>query len=385
MAQREGKGEIRKMKDEAAFNQGEREKAITRTSFVGIAANLMLSGFKAAVGLAAGSVAIVLDSVNNLSDALSSVITIVGVKIANEPPDAKHPFGHGRVEYFTSVTIAALVIAAGAGALAESLKKIASPEKPEYGALSLAIVAVAVVAKFLLGRYVTAKGRVWNSDALVASGADASLDALVSASTLAGAFLLLLTGVNLDGWIGAAISLIIVKSGVEMLTGAVNHIVGTRPDAAVSKPIRDTIASVDGVLGVHDLVLHNYGPDFAIGSVHVEVASDLSAADVYRVTHKVQTEVAERHRLMLTVGIYAIDRTREKERAGIEKLALAHPGVIGVHGVFFDDVAKTVSFDVLVDFSVRDRHALRETLLKEAASLFPGRTVAIAFDSHYTD
>ncbi len=367
------------------IDSSERTRRITRTSFIGIITNILLAGFKAAVGLAAGSVAIVLDAVNNLADALSSVLTIVGVKLANRPPNAKHPFGYGRIEYFSAVSIAAIVIAAGSMALVESVRKIVHPETPEYRALSLAIVAVAVVAKFLLGRYVSAQGRIWKSDALVASGADASLDALVSASTLAGAVILMATGVNLDGWIGAGISIVIVKSGAEMLFGSLGHILGSRPEAAATQPIRETISSVSGVMGIHDLILHNYGPDYAIGSVHVDVSSSLDAADVYRVTHAVQTKTAEKHHLVLTVGVYALDSARQAERQQIETAALRHPGVLEVHGLFFDDDAKTMSFDVLVDFSVRDRRSLREALVAEISPLFPGWTISIAFDSHYTD
>ncbi len=363
----------------------ERARRITRTSFIGIGANLLLAGFKAAVGLVAGSVAIVLDAVNNLTDALSSVLTIVGVKLAHRPPDAKHPFGYGRVEYFSAVTIAALVLAAGAGSFVESVRKIVHPSAPEYGTASLVIVAVAVVAKFVLGRYVSAQGRACNSEALVASGADASFDALVSLSTLVGAGILLLFGVNLDGWIGAAISLFIVKAGVEMLLGSVDSIMGRRPDADVTQPIRKTAEAIPGVLGVHDLILHNYGPDFAIGSLHVEIDGDLGAAEVYRITRSVQSAIYEKHHVVLTVGIYAIDSNRREERALIERTALAHPGVIGVHGVFFDDVSKVVAFDVLSDFTVRDRPALRKALIAELAPRFPGRELSIAFDTDFTD
>jgi len=362
-----------------------RARRITRTSYIGIGANLLLAAFKAAVGLVSGSVAIVLDAVNNLTDALSSVLTIVGVKLAHRPPDAKHPFGYGRVEYFSAVTIAALVLAAGAGSFVESVRKIIHPTTPEYGVASLVIVAVAVFAKFALGRYVSAEGRACNSEALVASGADASFDALVSLSTLVGAGILLLFGVNLDGWIGAAISLFIVKAGAEMLFGSIDSIMGRRPDADVTKPIRETAEAIPGVLGVHDLILHNYGPDFAIGSLHVEVDGTLDAVELYRITRSVQASVFEKFHVILTVGIYAIDPSRRAEREIIEKAALAHPGVLGVHGVFFDDKASVVAFDILSDFTVRDRPALRTALLEELTPKFPGRSLAISFDADYTD
>ncbi len=367
------------------MNTDERAKRITRTSFIGIGANLLLATFKAAVGAAAGSVSVVLDAVNNLTDALSSVITILGVKLSQRPPNAKHPFGYGRVEYFSAITIASLVLAAGAGALVESVRKIAHPVTPEYGAASIAVISVAVVAKFALGRYVSSQGRKYNSDALVASGADAVFDALISAATLAGAIVLLVFGVNVDGWIGAAISVFVLKSGIEMLLASVSNILGRRPDAEVTGPIRDTILSVDGVLGIHDLILHNYGPDFAIGSVHIEVSSELSAEEIYRITRMAQIKVMERHHLILTIGIYAIDPGRREEREKIETVVLGHNGVRAVHGIFFDEALNVLMFDVVIDFSVRDRSALHDAISSDLTSLFPGRKFMIYLESDYAD
>ena len=362
-----------------------RARRITRTSLVGIAANVLLAAFKAAVGLVAGSVSIVMDAVNNLTDALSSVLTILGIRLARRRPDAKHPFGYGRVEYFSAVSVAALVVAAGAGALVESAKKIVHPQAPEYGAAALVVVAVAIAGKLLLGRYVSAQGRACRSDALVASGADASFDAILSASTLAGAVLQLAAGVNLDGWIGAAISLFILKAGAGMLLESASSVLGNRPDSEVSRGIRAAVEAVPGVIGAHDLVLHNYGPDSAIGSVHVEIDSALDAAAIHRLTRAVQTAVLERFRVFLTVGVYAVDPARKGDRDAIEEAARRHPGVKAVHGLFFDDAARTVSFDVLVDFTVRDRSALRDAILAELAPRFPGVALSIAFDSDYSD
>ena len=362
-----------------------RARRIVRTSFVGIAANVLLAAFKAIVGLAAGSVSVVMDAVNNLTDALGSILTLVGVKLARRAPDAKHPFGYGRIEYFSAVSIAALVLAAGAGSLVESVKKIVHPVAPEYGALSLAVVAVAVVAKLLLGRYVSAQGRACNSDALVASGADASFDAILSASTLVGALLVKFAGLNLDGWIGAGISLFILKAGAGMLMESVGNIMGSRPDAEVSKRIRETVEAVPGVLGAYDLVLHNYGPDSAIGSVHVEIDGSLDASAIHLLTRTVQRAVLDAFHVFLTVGIYAVDPARRADRDAIEAAAKRHPGVKAVHGVFFDDERATVSFDVLVDFTVRDRDALRSAILAELAGRFPDRSIVVNFDTDYSD
>ena len=375
---------MKQIQTAAPADAAARARRIVRTSFVGIAANVLLAAFKAAVGLAAGSVSVVMDAVNNLTDALGSILTLAGVKLARRAPDAKHPFGYGRIEYFSAVSIAALVLAAGAGSLVESVRKIVHPAAPEYGAVSLAVVAVAVAAKLALGRYVSAQGRACNSDALVASGADASFDAILSASTLVGALLVKFAGVNLDGWIGAGISLFILKAGAGMLMESVGNIMGSRPDAETAKEIRATVEAVPGVLGAYDLVLHNYGPDTAIGSVHVEIDGSLDAAAIHRLTRAVQLAVLDRFRVFLTVGIYAVDPARRADRDAIADAALRHPGVKAVHGVFFDDERTAVSFDALLDFTVRDRDALRAAILADLAPRFPGRTIALNFDTDYS-
>ena len=156
-----------------------RDKVIVRTSIVGIVANIFLAAFKAVVGILSHSIAVVLDAVNNLSDALSSVITIVGTKLAGKLPDKKHPLGYGRIEYLSAMIVAAIVLYAGITSLVESVKKIIHPEKADYSAVALIIIASAVVVKLILGRYVKAQGEKVNSSALVASGADASFDAIL--------------------------------------------------------------------------------------------------------------------------------------------------------------------------------------------------------------
>ena len=176
----------------------DRDRTIIRTSIIGILANVFLAGFKAVVGLTSHSIAIVMDGVNNLSDAASSVITIVGTKLAGREPDREHPFGYGRIEYLSAMVISVLVLYAGISALVESVKSILHPEKPEYTVPSLVIVAVAVVVKIILGRYVKKKGEETNSDSLINSGADAMMDSVISASTLAAAGIYLVFHISLE-------------------------------------------------------------------------------------------------------------------------------------------------------------------------------------------
>ena len=196
------------------MNQPNRESIIIRTSIIGIAANIFLAAFKAFVGFISNSIAIVLDAVNNLSDALSSIITIVGTKLAGRPADKKHPFGHGRVEYLTALVIAVIILYAGITACIESVKKIINPVTPDYNTVSLLIISVAVVVKILLGLFVKARGKKVNSDSLIASGQDALMDSIISASTILAAVVFLVLHLSLEAYLGVLISFAIIKTGM---------------------------------------------------------------------------------------------------------------------------------------------------------------------------
>ena len=362
-----------------------RKRKITETSVIGIIANVFLSAFKAFVGLISGSVAVILDAVNNLTDALSSVITIIGVKLAGRKPDDKHPFGHGRLEYFTTIIISVIVLSAGISSLWESIKKIISPIKPDFKISSIIIIVVAVIVKLLLGYFVKNRGVKYNSDALVASGKDATFDAIISASTLLSAVAALVFNVGIDGYLGVIISVFIIKSGFEMLIEGISSVLGGRADSETTIAIKRDINSIPGVLGAYDLILHNYGPDSAIGSIHIEISDTMAAGEIHKLTRQIQSLIYEKYKIFLTVGVYAIDSVHTKEREEIAKLALTHEGVLGTHGIYFDEEARLLSLDVLVDFSVKDRVGLCKVLTEEISKLIPGYKIIINFDANYSD
>ena len=208
----------------------DRSSQIVKVSIRGIAVNILLVVFKAIVGFAANSISVILDAVNNLSDALSSIITIIGTKLAGRAPDKKHPYGHGRIEYITSLIIAVIVLAAGGSSLKESVEKIISPEKTDFTVVSIVVICFAIFAKFYLGRYFIAQGKKLNSSSLTASGTDASFDAVISVGTLFSAVISLTVGWNIEGWLGAVISVFILKAGMEILTGTLGDIIGLRVD-----------------------------------------------------------------------------------------------------------------------------------------------------------
>ena len=365
-----------------------REKAITRTSIIGICANIFLAAFKAGAGLVAGSVAIVLDAVNNLTDAFSSVITILGIKLAKKEPDENHPFGYGRIEYFSTIMIALIVFSAGAASFVESVKKIIKPTQPDYTIVTVVIIIVSVITKLILGHYVKAQGEKYSSDALVASGSDASFDAIISASTLIAAAVMYFCHVSVDGIVGAIISCFIIKAGLEMMLEAFSHVLGKRPESAITGEIKETVNAIPGVLGTYDLILHNYGPDSAIGSLHIEVDGAMTANELHTLTQKVQVAVLEKFRIFMTVGIYAVDNTDETKKTMREKImetCKAHEGVVNCHGVYIDLEEKSISFDITLDFSIREKQKMCEMIREEIGQIYEGYSLNVNCDTNYSD
>lgn len=366
----------------------ERGGSIVRVSIVGVAVNLVLVAFKAAVGFVTGSIAIIMDAVNNLSDALSSIITIVGTKLACKEPDKKHPYGHGQIEYVTSITVAVIVLAAGVAALKESVGKIISPIEAHYTAVPLLIIAVAVVVKLLLGRYVKGQGRKLNSEALVASGTDAMFDSLISLATLIGAVVAMVWHVSVEGWLGAGISIIMLKSGVELLLESLGEIIGVRVDSELSTKLKAYICQNPQVLGAYDLTLHRYGPEKIIGSVHIEVPDDMTAREIHALTRKLMERVFTDFGIVLTVGIYAsntVDGKFLEMKEELRSIVAKYPEVLQMHGFYVDTENGSVWFDLIIDFGSKRKDEIRDEIVAEMESRYPEYRFGVVLDSDISD
>ena len=366
----------------------ERDRVIVKTSVIGIVTNVALAGFKAAVGLLANSIAVLLDAVNNFSDALSSVITIIGAKLAGKAPTKKHPLGYGRIEYLSALIVSAIVLYAGVTSLVESVKKIIAPEEADYSILSLIIIAVAVVVKLILGLYVRRRGKAVDSTALVASGSDALFDAILSTSVLACALVARFTGLSLEAYVGVVISIFILRAGFGMMAETVSDILGQRTDAETAKEVKSILSSLPDVRGAYDLVLNNYGPNKNYGSMHLEVPASMTAEEIDRRTRRAETEVYRATGIVLTgIGIYSFneengDAASIRER--VREIVLAHPFALQAHGFYADPETKEMRFDVVIAFDT-DRAEALATLSKEVSKAFPEYTVRITPDVDVSD
>ena len=366
----------------------ERDKIIIRTSIIGIATNILLAVCKAVIGLLARSIAITMDAVNNISDAGSSLITVIGTKLAQKQPDKKHPWGHGRIEYLSAMLIAVMILYAGVISLTESVKKIISPEIPDYSAVSLIIVGTAVPVKILLGRFVRKTGEKVNSDSLINSGADALMDAVISASVLISAVLYLLFGIQLEAWLGAMISLLIIKSGIGMMQEAISEILGERIQPETARAVRNCIMSFPEVSGVYDMIFHDYGPDRINCSAHIEIPDTMTAEQIDKLQREITMKVFQEQQIILTaLGIYAVntkDSHIAEMRNQLYQQALAVPHVLQVHGFYIEEAEKKIQFDVIIDFEAKDRNAVYAQVMQNVSRLYPEYQLFCTLDTDFS-
>lgn len=360
-----------------------RDQVIIRTSIIGIITNVFLAAFKAVIGILSNSIAVTLDAVNNLSDALSSIITIVGTKLAGKLPDKKHPLGYGRIEYLSAMIVSAIVLYAGVTSAVESIKKIIHPEKAEYSMISLVIIAVAVVVKLILGNYVKGQGKKVNSGSLIASGSDAAFDAVLSLSVLASAIIFTISGISLEAYVGAVISVIIIKSGIEMMIETLDEILGQRADQETTTQIKKLLAEEPEVRGAYDLIIHNYGPDKNLASVHLELPDTMTVKEVDRLTRKAEAKVYKETGVILAgVGVYSYN-TEGGEYAKIQndvrRMVLAHDWTVQLHGFYLDMEKKEMTFDVVMNFDIRPKEGL-QIVYDEVQKAYPDYKIMIAPD-----
>ncbi|WP_406016948.1 cation diffusion facilitator family transporter [Succinivibrio sp.] len=365
-----------------------RDKVIVRTSVVGILVNVLLAAFKAVIGIMSNSIAVLLDAVNNLSDALSSIITIVGTKLAGKLPDKKHPLGYGRIEYLSAMIVSGIVLYAGITAAVESVKKIIEPETPQYSTTSLIIIAVAVLVKIALGRYVKGQGEKVNSVALVASGADALFDAILSASVLACALVFTFTGFSLEAYVGALISVFIIKAGIEMMVEMVNEILGIRADKEKTSRIKKLLTEEPEVRGAYDLIMYNYGPEKDFASVHLELPDSMTAREIDQLTRRLERKVYRKTGVILAgVGLYSYN-TSDDEASVIQKkvhdLVTSYDWCVQMHGFYVDLEQKEMSFDVVLSFDIEPKAGVA-TIHSELHKLYPDYSIEIAPDVDVSD
>lgn len=366
-----------------------RHRKIIATSIIGILANLALAGFKIFVGLLSHSIAIVLDAINNFSDMLSSIVTIIGSFFSHRSPDREHPMGHGRSEYLSAAVIGIIIMYIGFTALIESIKKIITPETPEYSAATIIIVVAAIFVKIALAIFFRHMGKKTNSDALVASGTDAFYDVVISLGTLIAAIIFITTGHSIEAYIAALISLFIVYSGFKIIRGTFSQILGKRVDVELARKIKQEIKELDGVEGVFDLIVHDYGPDTIYASANIEVLDTMSASEIDDLSRLIRKTVYRNCKVTMTsTGVYSIN-TRDddvnKLYKEVKAVVMEMPHVIQMHGFHFDKADKEISLDIVLDFNTKNRRNEYLKIVHKLKESFPKYTFQVSLDADYSD
>lgn len=289
-------------KEAAATTKG-RQAVGMRASVVGIALNTLLCAAKAAIGLAAGSISIVADAVNNLSDAASNIISLLGFKLASKPADAGHPYGHGRYEYLAGLSVAVLVLVVGVELARGSVDKLMNPAPVEYSAVLVAVLLLSIAVKLWMMLFNAQVGKEIDSGVLAAASVDSRNDVITTTAVLAAAGVSYFTGFELDGWVGLAVAAFILWSGVELVRDAVDPLLGKPADPETIKLIEDKMLSYKGILGIHDLIVHDYGPGRVFASIHAEVDSSVDILTSHELIDAIEQDFLKNEGLAVVIHL----------------------------------------------------------------------------------
>ncbi len=367
------------------MDANERRKRIIGVSIIGIVTNLLLGALKAVLGILSGSIALVSDALNNITDSSSSLITIIGTKLAGKAPDKQHPFGHGRTEYLTSLLIGGIVFITGFQSLISSLKAIFYREEMSASTVTAIIIIATIVAKIALGTFTENSGKKYNSGALIASGADAKNDAIVSLVTLISTLIYMFTKISVDGIAGVIISIFILKTAYEVLSDTVKKILGERVDGDMVRGIKEIVRNTEGVINCFDLILNDYGPDFYTGSINVEIEDSRSIGEMYPILHEAQTKIYEKYNAFLVFGFYSVDVNDEryiKIKSLLKNYKENERHIINYHGIVIDEKENTIYCDITRDFDIKSETVIENVnrILKEE---FPEYKIHVNIDTEF--
>ena len=350
--------------------QGDRARVGTLTGVVCILANVALCAAKGAIGVLSGSVSIVADAMNNLSDASSNIVSVLGFKLASKPADPEHPYGHGRYEYLSGLVVAALVLLIGLELIKSSVERVIHPEPVEFSLALVTVLVLSMVVKLWMAALNQKLGDRIESETLHATAQDSKNDVLATGAVLACAIVSQVTGINLDAWVGLAVGAYIGWSGFELIQDTVSPLLGQTPDPKLVKHIRDKIMSYPGVLGVHDLMVHDYGPGRKFASAHAEMAAEASPLESHDTLDNIEQSFRDEDGMIVTLHSMAQEIDN---RLSIHDLRCV-PGPTHTN-VIFDCVRPSD-----LQMSAED---LKHALAQRVESEFPKSIAKITIDEDY--
>lgn len=367
-------------------DKNSREGVIMATSWLGVIVNILCALIKIIIGALAGSIAIISEGLNNAADVLSSVLTIVGTKLAGKHPTKKHPFGYGRIEYFTSLIISIMILLTAYETFKEAFGLIFEPKKMELSIIVIVIIAVSAVIKFLLGDYVEKQGEKINSQSLIGIGKDSKSDCIVSAVTIIATVVYIVFNLSIDAYAGIITSLFIFKAGFEILRETVDDLIGTAGNEELAANLYKMIRSNPLVLNAADMMLHNYGPDRYSGSVNIEMDHALTVEQIYATIHAMQLEIMHEYGIVVVFGVYAVDRDHEnvKEmREYIGRFVQNTEHVISFHALYIDPTNNDIYCDLVVDYDLQNWDELRESFTAYMSEKYSDQRLELVIETEY--
>lgn len=363
-----------------------RDGVITSTSLLGILINLLIAAVKVVIGVLAASSAIMTEGVNNATDALSSVMALVGAKLAAKHPDARHPFGYGRIEYLTSLVISAVILFSGFEMLKNAVKEIITPSALQISYLTLMIVGVSAVIKFFLGIYTIKMGKKVDSGSLVGVGLECRNDSFVSVLTIVSSLIFLIFHVNVDAYCAIITSLIILKAGFEVLRDTIGELLGRPGKKELADIIYKEVRSTEGVLNAADLMLHNYGPESYSGSVNVEIDHNANVGQVYQTLHELQLRIMHEHNVVMVFGIYAVNQDHpliKQIRRYISDFVVSNSHIISYHALYLDQSTQKIYVDFVVDYALKDWDGLEQTFKAYMLEQYPNNEIELTIETQF--
>ena len=370
-----------------------RGKYIFLGGLVGILSNLLLFIIKLSVGLITSSIAIMADAFNNLSDAGSSIITIVGFKLSDKPADAEHPFGHGRIEYISALIVSFMVMLVGFQFVKSSLERIFNPVDIKFEIIPFVLLLISIFVKVWLSSFNKFVGNKIDSSALKAASTDALGDVFTSSCVAISFLASKFTSFPIDGYLGTLVALFILYSGFSLTKETLNPLLGEAPDPELVKKIQDMVLSYDKITGVHDLIIHNYGPCRCMASIHAEVPCDISIMEIHEIIDRAEREISEKLKIYLVIHMDPIameDEEVKKDFNMVCDIIEKDERIKSIHDfrVVGEGEVKNLLFDVVIDsekmFKTMTKH---ETLIndinKAVKEIHPKYNCIITVDNDY--
>jgi len=359
---------------------------------VGIIVNLILFATKLVIGIISNSIAITADAFNNLSDVASSVITILGFKLASKPADKEHPFGHGRLEYISGLIVSFMVILVGFEFIKTSFNKIIHPSKVIFSLIPFILILLSIGVKLWISKFNKTMGKTINSSALEASSTDALSDVVSSSCVALSLLLSIWIDFPIDGYIGIVVSLIIIYAGYSLIRKTMNPLLGEAPDKALVEGVQKKLLTFDHITGSHDLVIHNYGPGRCMGSIHAEVPCDISIVKIHEIIDKAEKEISEEFNMYLVIHmdpINTVDKEVNESRLELLYILKYFSIIKSIHDfrLVGEGAHKNLIFDVVIDFnpnfSKGDEIKLENDINKRLKKSYPYYNAVMTIDRDY--